>query len=280
MASERSRRDAGTCSSSTLLAFSERAQDRDIAHATSSDLGMTKPLPSWAYSVLSICGAVLVASMLVSWVSAMGESHSGLGLAWHDNHWLFLVPLVGAALAITSATRSELTRLAAIAAGVTITGYVLFQFAKSVVFDGGVDSWLVFGGAGAILGGVSPRRSSWRIAGGVAVLAGFFAPWSDHSMFDALTSDEVAFLRDGLGVTVRILWLIPLAGLAAIGSGVSASTSSGRLALASGLAVFGAVAWTIGSFANLVLAWGAWAAVAASAIALVVGVLAPGSARR
>ncbi len=236
---------------------------------------MSKSLPNWAYSVLSVCGVVLVASMLVSWVSLMGESHCGLSLAWNANHWLFLVPLVGVALAVTAATRSELTRLAAIAAGVTISGYVLFQFARSVVFDGGIDSWLVFGGAGAILGGVSPRRASWRIAGGVAVLAGFFAPWSDHSMFDGLTSDQLPLLTDGLGVTVRILWLVPLAGIAAIASGVSTSAKSGQLALVSGLAVFGAVAWTIGSFANVVLAWGAWAAVLASAIALVVGVLAP-----
>jgi len=239
---------------------------------------MTKALPSWAYSLLSICGVVMVASMLVPWVSVFGDSYSGLGLAWHDNHWLFLVPLVGAALTITAATRSELTRHAAIVAGITITGYILFKFTKSVVLDGGLDSWLLFGGAGAILGGVSPRRASWRIVGGAAVLAGFFAPWTDESMFKLLTSDELSFLTDGLRVTVRVLWLIPVAGVVAIGSGVSANPKSNQTALVAGLAVLGSVAWVIGSFANLVLDWGAWSAVAASAIAMVVGVLA--SSRR
>jgi hypothetical protein len=239
---------------------------------------MNKALPSWAYSLLTTCGVVLVASMLVPWVSGFGDSHTGLGLAWHQNHWLFLVPLVGAALVITAATRSELTRLAAIAAGVTISGYILFKFTKSVVLDGGIDSWLLFGGAGAILGGVSPRRAAWRIVGGAAVLAGFFAPWTDESMFKLLTSDELPFLTEGLGVTVRILWLIPVAGIVAIGSGVSTSPRSNQAALAAGLAVLGTIGWTIGSFANLVLEWGAWGAVAASAVAMVVGVLA--SSRR
>src|SRR6185295_6327562 len=102
--------------------------------------------PSWAYSLLTICGVVLVASMLVPWVSAFGESHTGLGLAWSENHWLFVVPLVGAVLALAAATHSELTRLAAIAAGIAISGYVMFKFSKAIVFDGGVDSWLIFGG--------------------------------------------------------------------------------------------------------------------------------------
>jgi hypothetical protein len=38
--------------------------------------------------------------------------------------------------------------------------------------------------------------------------------------------------------------------------------------------VLGSIAWTIASFANLVLASGAWAALAAGAVALVVGLLA------
>jgi hypothetical protein len=236
-------------------------------------------LPSWAYGVLSVCGVVLVASMFVNWTDTW-ESRTGLGLAWGENRWLFLVPLAGAALAATAAARSELTRLAAIAAGVVVTGYLMFQFAKSILLDGGVDSWLIFGGAGVVLGGITNTRRNWRVAGGIAVLAGFFAPWDSQSMFSVLTSDQVAVLADGMGVTVRILWLIPLAGIVAIGSGVSSDARSGRAALVAGIAVFGSVAWVIGSLANLVFAWGAWAALGASTIACVIGVLAPGSAIR
>lgn len=235
---------------------------------------MNKALPGWVYSLLSICGLVLVVSMLMPWVSGFGESESGLSLARHENHWLFVVPAVGALLLAAAATKSEATRLVAITTGVAITGYILFQFAKSVVLDGGADSWLVFGGAGAILGGVSPRRGSWRFAGGVAVLVGFFAPWSDDSMFQVLRSDELSFITDGLGVTMRVLWLIPLAGVVAIGSGVSSNPRSSGAAVGAGLAVLGSIAWTIGSFANLVLDWGAWGALGASAVALVVGLLA------
>jgi hypothetical protein len=236
-------------------------------------------LPSWAYGVLSIVGAVLVGSMLVNWIDIGWETQTGLGVAWEHKHWLFLVPVAGALLVATASTRSEYTRLAAIAAGVVVSGAVMFQFAKSIVFDGGVDTWLIFGGAGAILGGIPSTRKSWRIAGGVAVLAGFFAPWDSTSMFQVLTSDGVDMLA-AFGVTIRLLWLVPLAGIAAIASGVSAGPKSGRLALASGVAVFGSVAWVLGSFANLVLAWGAWAALGASALALIIGVLAPGSATR
>lgn len=235
---------------------------------------MNKALPGWAYSLLAVCGLVLVISMLMPWVSAFGHSESGLALARHQNHWLFVVPVVGALLLAAAATRSEMTRLAAIAAGVAITGYIVFQFAKSVVLDGGADSWLVFGGAGAILGGVSSRRSSWRIVGGLAVLAGFFAPWSDDSMFAVLRSEDLSIITEGFGVTVRVLWLIPLAAAVAIGSGLSPSPRSAAAALGAGLAVVGSIAWTIGSFANLVLASGAWAAFAASVVALVVGLLA------
>ncbi|MEO8705539.1 MAG: hypothetical protein ABI867_36250 [Kofleriaceae bacterium] len=236
-------------------------------------------LPSWAYGVLTAVGVVLIGSMFVNWIDVGWGSSSGFGIAWEHKHWLFLVPVVGALLVAAASTRSEYTRLAAVAAGVVVSGMVMFQFAKSIVFDGGVDTWLIFGGAGVILGGISSTRKSWRVAGGIAVLAGFFAPWDHDSMFRGLTSEGVDMLA-AFGVTIRVLWLIPLAGVAAIASGVSAGPRSGRLALASGVVVFGSVAWVLGSLANLVLAWGAWAALGASALALVIGVLAPGQATR
>ncbi len=240
---------------------------------------MQKSLPSWAFGVLSAAGVVLVASMFVNWIDIGGESATGLGLAWDVKHWLFLVPVVGALLVSTSASRSEYTRLAAIAAGVVVSGEVVLQFARGLI-DSGVDTWMIFGGGGVILGGIASTRKNWRIVGGALVLVGFFAPWDDSSMWKLLTSSDLRFLTDGLGITVRVLWLIPVAGLVAIGSGSSSSAKSGRLALVAGIAVFGSFAWVIASAANLVLAWGAWAALGASTLALVIGVLAPGGTSR
>ncbi|MBS1123245.1 MAG: hypothetical protein H6Q90_5473 [Deltaproteobacteria bacterium] len=240
---------------------------------------MQKYLPAWAFGVLSAAGVVLVASMFVNWVDVGGQSATGLGLAWDNMSWLFLVPVVGGLLAASAANRSEHTRLAAIAAGVVVSGDVMFQFAKNLV-DSGVDTWLILGGAGVILGGITTTRRSWRVAGGAAVLVGFFAPWDDSSMWRMLTSHELDFLTRGLGITVRILWFVPLAGLVAVASGSSVSARGGRLALVAGATVFGSFVWVIGSAANTVLAWGAWAALGASALALVIGVFAPGSATR
>jgi len=230
-----------------------------------------KLLPQWAFGVLSVVGVVLVGSMFVNWYDTGWSSSWGITLAWENKHWLFLVPICGALLVATSASRSEYTRLAAIAAGIVIAGDVMFQFAKGFI-GSGLESWLIFGGAGVILGGISSARRSWRVAGGLAVLAGFFAPWTNDSMWYALTRH--ADMIVDAGVTFRILWLIPIAALAAIGSGSSTSVKGGRTALFAGIAIYGSFLWVIGSAANLVLAWGAWSALGASTVALVIGVFA------
>lgn len=217
--------------------------------------------------------------MFFAWVDVGGESRNGLWFAWNHEKWMFLVPVTGALLLAAASTRSEMTRLAAIAAGVIITGQVVFQFARGML-DGGIDTWLMFGGAGVILGGVSSARRGWRVAGGIAVLAGFFAPWDDQSLWKALTSRELDFLTDAFGVTFRVLWLVPIAGVLAIGAGISSHAKAGRAALVAGLMVFGSFAWMIGSLANLVLGWGAWAALGGSTIALLIGIFAPGQANK
>lgn len=230
---------------------------------------------------MSAAGVVLVASMFVDWIDVVGlATQSGLGVAWDHKHWLFLVPVVGAVLAVAAGTRSEYTRFAAIAAGVVVAGDVMFSSTKSLVFNGGVATWLVFGGAGVVLGGVASTRRSWRIVGGIAVLAGFFAPWERESMVRILANGQAAAIADSFGIALRVLWLVPVAGIAAIASGLSSHAKSGQLALVAGIAVFGSVAWLVGSVANLVFAWGAWGALGASAVALLIGVFVPGVATR
>lgn len=219
-------------------------------------------------------GVVLVGSMVLNWIDIDGQFQlSGLSLAWDANHWLLLVPVAGAALVATAATRSQHTRLAAIFAGIAITGYVLFDVARSMIHSG-LDTWLILGGAGAMLAGVSKERSMWRAVGGIAVLAGFFAPWARFSMWSMLTTD---FLDAEL--TMRILWVVPLAGIAAVLSTASAIKGA-KVAAIAGIAIYGSLLFVIGLVAWAVFGIGAWAALGASTLALVIGVLARGPAEK
>jgi len=227
-----------------------------------------KPLPNWALGVLSLVGAVLVGSMLLSWIDVGDYSVRGLSLAWSDNHWLFLVPLAGAALLGTSATRSPHTRVAALFAGIVVTGYVLFNLAHSIIHSG-LDTWLVLGGAGIMLGGVRGDRAMWRAVGGIAVLAGFFAPWVDWSMWKMLKMNI-----SGNGVA-NSLWFIPIGGV--LGIIAAGNKDGGKLAGIGAAMIYGVIVLTIALVAYLVFGLGAWIALGASATALVIGVLARGA---
>jgi hypothetical protein len=133
--------------------------------------------------------------------------------------------------------------------------------------------WLMLGGATVVMIGSVDKHRALRGAGGTAILLGFFAPWSSDSLFRGLlASGDVA---DMFGLSTAILWLIPLAGIAALGSSNMTGMRGRRIALGAGLAVFASVMWFIGSIANMVFAWGAWATFGASATALVLGLVAP-----
>lgn len=209
--------------------------------------------------------------MLLTWIDLGGEFQMrGLGLAWEANHWLFLVPIAGAVLVATAATKSDHTRLAAIFAGITITGYVLFDVARGMLHSG-LDTWLMLGGAGAMLAGISKERAALRAIGGLAVLVGFFAPWADFSLF--------AVLRSGLADdwTFKVMWLVPVGGLLGLAS-LAAGEAGGKLAALAGIAVYGSFLYVIGSVAWQVFGLGAWLALGASTVALIIGVLARGPA--
>jgi hypothetical protein len=225
-----------------------------------------KTLPQWAFGVLSVIGVVLVGSMLLNWIDLGGQfTARGLSLAWNDNHWLFLVPLAGAVLIAAAATKSPYTRLAALAAGFVVTGYVLFNVSRSIVHSG-LDTWLILGGAGIMLAATPRDRAVWRAIGGIAVLAGFFAPWVDYSMWKTLTSDVHVS-----GISGNILWLIPLAGITGIFA--SFAKQGPTLAAAAGITIYGTFLLVIGLVAYLVFGIGAWAAIGASACALLIGVV-------
>ena len=219
--------------------------------------------------MLSVVGCVLVAAFFLAWLDFGGERISGAAIAWDQKAWLFLVPLSGIALVAAAVKQSSYTRLAAVVAGMLVAGDVTWSFLRDVVLGSGPDMLLIFGGSAAVLLGGSDKSRNLRWIGGAAALAGFFAPWDHDSLFRAL-------LAGGFGVGMKVLWLIPLAAIAAISSSASSSLANRRLALASGAIIGGSVLWSIGSAANSVLAWGAWLTLGASTVALVFGVLAPG----
>ena len=232
---------------------------------------MNKRLAGWAYSVLSVVGVVLVGAFFLAWVN-FGDEVSGLSIAWHQEHWLFLVPISGAALAAAAGAKSNLTRLAAIAAGALIAGDMAFELLKGMLhFD--LEMWLMLGGAAVVMVGSAEKHRALRGAGGLAILVGFFAPWTSDSMFRGLLASRD--LADMFGLSTAALWLIPLAGIAALISSNKTGIHGRRLALGAGIAVFASILWFIGSIANMVFAWGAWATFGASATALVLGLVAP-----
>lgn len=224
-----------------------------------------KNLPSWALGVLSVVGLVLIGSMALTWVDFGGLfSVRGYRLAIDDNHWLLLVPAAGLVLTLAATTRSPHARLAAIFAGLVVAGYVLFGLARSIIHSG-LDTWLMLGGAGVMLAGAKDR-ASLRALGGAAVLAGFFAPWADISMFHT-----VRHVYDD-GFSFNVLWLVPIGGvLGILGAG---SAKGAKLALAGGAMVYGAFLLVLGVSAWMIFGLGAWLALGASSVALVIGVLA------
>ncbi|HEY5921506.1 MAG TPA: hypothetical protein VIV11_07535 [Kofleriaceae bacterium] len=225
-----------------------------------------KNLPSWAFGVLSVLGVVLIGSMALTWIDFGGLfSVRGYRLALDQNPWLLLVPIAGLVLTLAASTRSPHARLAAIFAGIAVAGYVLFGLARSIIHSG-VDTWLMLGGAALMLAGAKDRAMV-RALGGAAVLAGFFAPWADFSMFFTLRK-----VYDG-ELTFNVLWLVPIGGVLGLLSAGNAAQGR-KLALAGGAMVYGAFLLVIGVSAWLIFGLGAWLALAASSAALVIGVLA------
>lgn len=225
-----------------------------------------KNLPGWAFGLLAVLGVVLVGSMALTWIDFGGMfSVRGYRLALDDNHWLWLVPAAGLVLTLAASTRSPHARLAALAAGLAVAGYVLLGLARSIIHSG-LDTWLMLGGAGLMLAGA--KQSPFvRALGGAAVLAGFFAPWADFSMFHSLR------LVGGGELTIDVLWLVPVGGvLGLLGAGNAAK--GGKLAYAGGALVYGSFLLVIGLSAWLIFGLGAWLALGASSVALVIAVLA------
>jgi hypothetical protein len=244
----------------------DRIYSRDSRIFFASVHAVQKTLPKSVFGVLSFIGVALIGSMLLNWIDLGGDwTRRGVSLAWHDNHWLFLVPLAGAILLAAAATKSPHTRLAAIFAGLVVAGYTLFSIAHTIV-QARLDTWLILGGAGVMLASMPRTRSTWRAVGGLMVLAGFVAPWVDYSLFKYLRHD---IIDNG---TANVLWAIPVGGILGIISAGNKDTGAKIAGLGGGL-VYGSLLLVVGLVAYAIFGLGAWIALGASATALVIGML-------
>ncbi|MBP6633214.1 MAG: hypothetical protein KBG28_30990 [Kofleriaceae bacterium] len=218
---------------------------------------------------LAAVGALLVVAFFMPWISLAGASASGWEVARKVDGWYFVVPGLGLVLAAAAATRSSAARSAALLTGAVILGAVVYQ----VIGAADLASWLVVGGGVVALAGAADERRALRAAGGALALVGFFAPWSDGSLWHALRGDD-DLVRALLGYTKLALWAIPVGAVLGLGATVAAGKVGRTLAVVAGAAIIGGLVWTVGSVANAVLGWGAWATLALGAVALVGGLLA------
>ena len=220
-------------------------------------------LPGWVFGVLSVVGIVLVGSMFLRWLDVGAVQVSGFRMAWHDSHWMFLVPAAGALLVGAAALRSPRTRLAALFAGLVVSGYVVLVLGHSVV-SSDLATWLILGGAAAMIAGVAPGRAVLRALGGIAVLVGFFAPWSELSRWHVLTQPHLPLF------IVNLQWGILLAGLAGVVSAFF--RAGGKLAAIAGASIYGNILYVLYVLAAAVFGVGAWVAFGASTAALAIAV--------
>jgi hypothetical protein len=220
-------------------------------------------LPAWALSILAVVGVAMVASMFVNWIDlglGTNSTATGLSIAWHFNHWLFIVPAVGAWLAVAAVTRADHTRLAAFAAGIAVAGDVVYEFGKDLLHMS-LSSWLVLGGAAIVLLGVPTSRRALRTIGGIAMVVGYALSGGHHTGSFSVTGT-----------------LIAVAGVVAALSGFSQRANMRWVALAAGGVVYALLLLALGIGAYLVFGIGAWAAFGASLLAFAIALIAPAPA--
>ena len=216
-------------------------------------------VPAWASSLLVVAGVVMVASMFVNWIDlGLGgdSSATGLSIAWHFNHWLFIVPAVGAWLALAAATRADHTRVAAFAAGIAVAGDVAYEFGKDMIHMS-LGSWLVLGGAATILLGVPTARRALRTIGGAAMVVGYAMSGGLHTASLSMNGS-----------------LIAVAGVVAVLTGFSQRPNMRWVALAAGAVVPGLLLLVLGLGAYLIFGIGAWAAFGASVLSFAIALVA------
>ena len=222
-----------------------------------------RSLPTWASSILAVLGAVMVASMFFNWIDlglGIDSTATGLTIAWQLNHWLFIVPVVGAWLTVAAIVRARHARVAAFAAGLAVAGDVAYEFGKDMIHMS-TGSWLVLGGAAAVLLGVPTARRALRVLGGSAMVVGYFISGGVQTASLSLS-----------GV------LIAIAGVVAVLSGFSQRPKARWVALAAGGSVYALLLLVLGFGAYLVFGIGAWAAFAASVVAFAIALAAPARA--
>jgi hypothetical protein len=219
-------------------------------------------LPATQNALLAI-GVALIACFFAPWIDIAGQlTLSGWYLANHDSARLFVVPALGAVIAVLAATRARQAQAAAVVASLLIVGFTAYHLVRGVLHLelGGLG--IIVGGALAIAGTGDKRRWLAALGGAVAVV-GFFLPLGEGGP-----------IADKLGITLAPLWAIPAGALIAIAA-VAAGARGKVMAPLGGVAVLLGFFWFLGSLVNLVAGWGAWGTLGAGLAAGVVALVAP-----
>jgi hypothetical protein len=235
-----------------------------------------------AARILTFIGAsILVLFVFCPWLAGGPTGLALLRQGW----WLLIgVPIAGMAVLWTAATRSRHARLTAIIAGLAvvlcIVGSVLFDLLELVSalvqLTPSSWTWLLFGGSAAVLVGAAPQRRWLRAVGGIAILLGFFAPWSEISLFWVLCNTRS---EEFFPIAILAFWLVPVGGVLALAYTAVTTVRGKRLAIAAGLSVFASYALLAGTIAVDNFGWGAWMTLVLSAMAVVTGLVAPSRSR-
>ncbi|HEY1555497.1 MAG TPA: hypothetical protein VGF94_11750 [Kofleriaceae bacterium] len=234
---------------------------------------MNNTLVKWAYPVLVAAGAVMAGAFFVDWIRDYGDGGaSGWALA-KDQHWLYLVPISGLALAVAAEKQSRYTRIIALFAGLLVAGDFAYHLFGDVI-HWNLQTWLLLGGAAVTLAGISPERRVLRAVGGGAVLLALFAPWQRSAMFTVSVFD-LSHIFSLLGVAMLLILGSMVAAVVAIASAFTTAPWGKTAAVVAGVLVFVSYFAMLLAIANMFFDWGAWSTLGGSAVALAIAALAP-----
>jgi hypothetical protein len=237
---------------------------------------------------LALAGIAMVVAFFGPWLDFFGlVQASGLDLATSSGagwkrHLLWLYPVGGATLATLAWRADARARAFAFFLGGAVVALALYDTASSLAQNVRYGCWITIGGAlVAFACGLTRGDRGWSVVGGALILIGFFLPWLGEGR-GAMSGWDLARLAhapDPLP-SPKWLYLIPLLGVTAALSGVTAGARGRIVSVIAGAAVIGVLAFLYIRTLNMVLGWGAWLTLLSGLASLAGALLLTASRRR